>query len=306
MALKKIWKPEGFDNYLKYFPNTPELKLPDSQNSTNQFCDIWNLGSKSTEKSLSEMSKDITVIFVRGYLGRFMLNSLKAPVNLLRKLGFDSIILKQKAGGSQKENVRLMLQQLKRRQNRNHFIFCAHSRGGLECLNLLKENEDIRIKTKALIMSQTAHGPSYVLESILQGAHQKENYSWYRSLTEKIQLATLSTIRAKAGGEELTSKIWPNLVKTVEKQRFNFPVLQTASWSTQPTMWLDSFHERLKEIRPHCAHDGQFFLDDLIWPNIKHVLLPHLDHAQPVVGGFNFDHKKYWLTLINMILLDSF
>jgi pimeloyl-ACP methyl ester carboxylesterase len=306
MALKKTWEPEGFDDYLKYFPNTPELKLSDSQDSTHQFCDIWKLGSQSTEKNLSGMSKDVTVVFVRGYLGRYMLNSLRAPVHLLRKLGFDSIIVKQKAGGSQEENVRLMLKQLKHRQNRNHFIFCAHSRGGLECLNLLKENEDISIKTKALIMSQTAHGPSYVLESILHGVHQNENYSWYRSLTEKIQLATLSTIRAKVGGEELTSKIWPNLVKTVDKLRFDFPILQTVSWSTQPTMWLDSFHERLKEIRPHCAHDGQFFLDDLIWPNIKHVLLPHLDHAQPVVGGFNFDHPKYWLTLINMVFLGSF
>lgn len=151
MTVKETWRPEGFDNYLSHFPNTPDLKLSASQNITNQFCDIWNLGSTSLKKGLDEIHKNITIIFVRGYLGRYLLNSLKEPVHLLRRLGFDSIIMQQTAGGSYRENVRMILQQLKHRQNRDHFIFCAHSRGGLECLNLLTENEDIRIKTKALI-----------------------------------------------------------------------------------------------------------------------------------------------------------
>ena len=305
MTLKKTWKPEGFDTYLNHFPNTPDLNLSASQNITDQFCDVWKSGLTSLEQSFDELNKNITIVFVRGYLGRYMPNSLKEPADLLRRLGYDSFITNQTAGGSYRKNVQMIIQQLKNRQNRGYFIFCAHSRGGLECLSLLTENEDIRIKTKALIMSQTAHGSSYVLESILQGQHQKSNYSWYRSLSEKMQGMMLSAIRAKVGGEELTSRIWPNLIKTVEQQQFNFPVIQTASWSAQPTMWLDSFHERLKEIRPACAHDGQFFLHDLIWPNINHVLLPNLDHAQPVVGGFNFNHKHYWLTLISMMMRHS-
>lgn len=305
MAFKEPWKPEGFDQYLSHFPSTPDLKLPASQNITDQFCDIWNLGLKSLEKRLDGLNKNVTIVFVRGYLGRYLLKSLKEPAHLLRRLGYDSIIMKQTAGGSCKDNVQMMYQQLKHRQNREHFIFCAHSRGGLECLSLLTEHKDIRNKTNALIMSQTAYGSSSVLESILHGEHQKTNYSWYRSLSEKMQRVMLSAIRARVGGEELTSRVWPKLIKTVEKQQFNFPVIQTVSWSVQPTLWLDSFHERLNEIRPACAHDGQFFLNDLIWPNINHVLLPHLDHAQPVVGGFNFNHKHYWLTLIKMIMQDT-
>lgn len=301
MTIKNAWTPEGFERYIQHFPNTEKIILPKSQNLTAQFCDLWNSGSEHMEQNLKAMDKDITFIFVRGYLGRYLPNSFKAPVNLLKSLGFDAAIMQQRAGGSQQENVQKIQQQLKRRENRSHFIFCAHSRGGLECLNLLKEDEQLHLKTKALIMSQTAHGFSHVLESMLHGAYQKQNYSKYRSLCEKIQKTTLSIIRAKIGGEELTSKIWPKLVKAVEQQGFNIPILQTASWSTQPTMWLDSFHERLNEIRPAYAHDGQFFLNDLIWPHFDHVLLPHLDHAQPVVGGFNFNHTKYWLTLISMI-----
>lgn len=67
-------------------------------------------------------------------------------------------------------------------------------------------------------------------------------------------------------------------------------------------MWLDSFHERLGEIRPGVAHDGQFYLDDLVWPGLPHVLLPHLDHAQPVMDGFGFDSRRYWLALVLLAL----
>ena len=75
---------------------------------------------------------------------------------------------------------------------------------------------------------------------------------------------------------------------------------ETASWSSQPTAWLDSFHERLGEIGPGRAHDGQFFLDDLIWPGLPHVLLPDVDHAQPAVGGHGFDPARYWLAVLSV------
>ena len=86
----------------------------------------------------------------------------------------------------------------------------------------------------------------------------------------------------------------------VDAAHRDYPVWQTASWSSQPTTWLDSFHERLGEIRPGCAHDGQFFLEDLIWPGLPHVLLSHVDHAQPAMGGFGFDHVRYWKVVLTL------
>ena len=113
-----------------------------------------------------------------------------------------------------------------------------------------------------------------------------------------------SSVR-RSGGRELTSDLWPALVGRVDRIRWPFPVLQTASWSSQPTAWLDSFHERLGEIGPGRAHDGQFFLDDLIWPGLPHVLLPHVDHAQPAVGGHGFDPARYWLAVLSVVLRTS-
>jgi hypothetical protein len=81
-----------------------------------------------------------------------------------------------------------------------------------------------------------------------------------------------------------------------------YRVLQTASWSATPTTWLDSFHQRLGEIAPGVAHDGQFFLHELVWPALPNVLLPRVDHAQPAMGGHGFDHARYWAAMISLIL----
>ena len=56
------------------------------------------------------------------------------------------------------------------------------------------------------------------------------------------------------------------------------------------------------EIAPLRAHDGQFLLEDLIWPGLPHVLLPEVDHAQPVLGGAGFDAARYWMTLLAVLL----
>jgi hypothetical protein len=117
-----------------------------------------------------------------------------------------------------------------------------------------------------------------------------------------MQHAALAILDARPGGRELTSAVWPRIVDRIAGRRWPFPVVQTASWSTVPTAWLDSFHERLGAIGPGRAHDGQFFLDDLIWPDLPHVLLPRVDHAQPAVGGYGFDPSRYWLAILSLVL----
>ena len=111
----------------------------------------------------------------------------------------------------------------------------------------------------------------------------------------------LSFVRARTGGYDLTSETWPSLVQDIANSEWPFPVLQTASWSIKPTAWLDSFHARLSEIFPGQAHDGQFYLNDLIWPKFAHILLPEVDHAQPAMGGAGFDCSRYWLTTLSVL-----
>ena len=252
--------------------------------------------------SCGQHSERTTIIFVRGYLGHYMPGKLLAAQAAVRRLGFDAFIASNRAGGTVATNVAALAHQLAIRGARKRLLFCGHSRGGLECMTLLACEPELASRCDGVALSQTPHGPSRVIESVLLGRHREMPRHAGRRVAEVLQRAALVLLDARRGGYELTSDVWPTLVGRVEDVAWPFPVLQTASWSSRPTAWLDSFHKRLGEISPGHAHDGQFFLNDLIWPELPHVLLPDLDHAQPAVGGYGFDHVRYWLAMLAVLL----
>jgi pimeloyl-ACP methyl ester carboxylesterase len=295
------WSPEGFEQYRELYPRTGALDPHPDPIWSSRFAEIWHRGMPSIKDSLAALARDTTVVFVRGFLGHYMPGNLTAPCASLRRLGFDTFIAGNRAGGTVAGNVAAIARQLGKRPLRERMIFCGHSRGGFECLSLLARHPAIAKRCFGVVLSHTAHGPSYVLESVLQGLHRENGVSPRRRLSEACQRGALLVAGASRGGYELTSAIWPALVGSVDSVRWAFPVLQTASWSSQPTAWLDSFHARLSEIGPGRAHDGQFFLEDLLWPALPHVLLPHLDHAQTAVGGYGFDNARYWLANISLV-----
>ena len=78
------------------------------------------------------------------------------------------------------------------------------------------------------------------------------------------------------------------------------PTLCAASWSIEPTSWIDSWHQILQEVCPGIAHDGQFLTSDQVLRGTPVVTLPRIDHAQPVLGGNGFDPARFWMTLIGL------
>jgi hypothetical protein len=78
------------------------------------------------------------------------------------------------------------------------------------------------------------------------------------------------------------------------------PTLCAASWSIEPTSWIDSWHQILQAACPGIAHDGQFLTSDMVLPRTPLVTLPRIDHAQPVLGGNGFDPARLWTTLIQL------
>ena len=301
MDTREAWSPEGFEEYRELYPSTPELSPAPDPEPTRRFTDLWNEGGSAIANSVRARANDTTLVFARGFLGSYMPGNLEAPCLASRRLGFDAFVASQRPGGSVAENVKSLARELETRDSRHRLVFCGHSRGGLECLTLLANRSDLSARCDGVVLSQTARGPSRVLESVLQGLHRQRLSRWRRG-TEFAQRISLRILGADKGGQELTSSAWPDLVRRLDGIAWPFPVLQTASWSTRPTAWLDSFHERLGEIGPGRAHDGQFFLHDLIWPRFPHVLLPRLDHAQPAMGGLGFDHARYWLAVLRMVL----
>jgi hypothetical protein len=158
-------------------------------------------------------------------------------------------------------------------------------------------------RTRGVVRSQTPRGASAVLESLLLRRHQNSLSGARRRWAERMQRMSLRVINAVRSGAELTGNSISEVIAKLATAPA-LPLLQMASFSSRPTTWLDSFHQRLGEVRPGCAHDGQFYVEDLIWPGLPHVLLPHVDHAQPVMGGSGFDSARYWLATL-LLFLDS-
>lgn len=300
------WRPEGFDAYRARYPATPAFELPDLA-TTADFAARWSALSRAPEASwpaLFEPIRDrVAVAFVRGYLGNWMPGNLVAPARALRSLGIPVLLHRSAAEGPVARNARMLGDAIRRDlPAERRLVLAGHSRGGLEARWLVAHDDAIAARTDVVLTSQTPRGPSPVLESMLLGAHRETLRAPHRRLAEGVQRVGLHAIGAAAGGRELTREGLGRVVEALARAGDAAPVIQTASWSSVPTTWLDSFHERLGEIAPGRAHDGQFFLDDLVWPGLRHVLLPHLDHAQPAMGGHGFDHVRYWLVMLSLSL----
>ena len=306
---RERWSPEGFDTFRQLYPRTPHFELPDPS-VTAAFADRWRSLRGTTDEArrarFAPLAGKLAVVFVRGFLGNWMPGNLVAPARALRELGISTLLVRSAAEGPIARNARMLGDAIRQSlPAHERLVLCGHSRGGLEALWLATNDAELAARTELVLLSQTPRGASPVLESMLLGKHEDTLRSPKRRIAERVQRIGLSAIGAAKGGRELTRDPIAKVITELESRR-PWPVraVQTASWSSVPTTWLDSFHERLGEIAPGRAHDGQFFLDDLVWPDMPHVLLPHLDHAQPAMGGHGFDHVRYWLALLATFVLD--
>jgi hypothetical protein len=305
------WAPEGFERYRERYPATPEFAPPDLT-TTQRFISIWHefqgLNAQwpaQRQAQMTEALRKTTVVLVRGFLGNWMPGNFVSTCRTLRAMGLDAWIAKNSAGATTEENARNIALEIQRRvPPTNQLVFLGHSKGGLESLQVAADPL-IGPRVRAIVMAQTPRGASAVMESLLLRRHQTSLVGIRRVWAERLQRFGLGLIRVEKGGRELTTESLASVIERVDVMPRPFALLQTASWSTRPTAWLDSFHERLGEIRPGCAHDGQFYLEDLIWPNLPHVLLPYVDHAQPAMGGFGFDPARYWLSAITLLMEGS-
>ncbi|HRI67956.1 MAG TPA: hypothetical protein PK156_27150 [Polyangium sp.] len=302
------WTPEGFERYRERYPNTPEFAHPDPA-PTERFISIWREFQGSDGQwpiqrrtQMTEALRNTTFVLIRGFLGNWMPGNFISTCRTLRTMGLDAFIAKNSAGATTEDNARSITRQIQQRvPATNRLVFLGHSKGGLESLQIAAD-PILRPRVRAIVMAQTPRGASAVMESLLLRRHQASLAGFRRVWAERLQRFGLRMIRVEKGGREITTEGLKAVIERLDAIAHPFALLQTASWSTQPTAWLDSFHERLGEIRPGCAHDGQFYLEDLIWPGVPHVLLPHVDHAQPAMGGFGFNPAQYWLSAITLLV----
>jgi len=298
------WIPQNPFIYSGAYPKTPPLPSQFDPKIQETFVELWNT-FKADSPEL-ERWRGIELILVRGLFGPWMPGHFSKLKKLLLQKGFLVSIAPTLAAGTVSENAdRLESFLMSTQFSGKNFVFLAHSKGGLDTLSTLKKNTTLRGRTLGCILVQTPRGPSAVLESMFSKKHQN-SLSLSGRLKERIGAGMLRTLRQDRGCLDMTEERLEFVIKNLDSIKFEFRILSVSSWSTQPTNWLDSFHKRLGEIRPGVAHDGQFFLNDLIWPATqslqhKNLLLREVDHAQPVVGGFGFDYARLWHSLLRLL-----
>ncbi len=295
-----MWSPQDFAGFAARYPATPAFAVDDAEPGL-RFEEAWlEWSPEELDDRLYSGARGICLAFVRGYLGAWMPQNMVAPVQALRALELDARLLDNTATATVDGNADRIAAQLAGRDT--PVVLCGHSKGGLECLRAADRHIALEDRLVGMLLCQAPRGPSVVLESVLQRQHQDSLTLPARRWTETAQRLALTLTGARTGGAELTGDRLQPLVAQLDDRQRPYRVWQTASWSDTPTRWLESFHQRLDQVRPGCAHDGQFYLQDLVWPDLPHVLLARVDHVQPAMGGGGFDHVRYWKIMLALLL----
>src|SRR5262245_31598931 len=285
------WSPGGFDSWRELYPSTPAFAPVDD--ITPDFIREWSAAGNSPPAAAG-----ITCIFVRGLFGNWIPKHLAAPLERLRASGCNAIIANTRATGTTAANAAMMRADVDVRAPTGRILFLCHSTGGLDLLTMLSTAPQIAARTAGIALCQAPRGGCAVLESALLGTHPTD---FAQRALDAAAAGAIGIAGAREACVELTSPRLQRLAEPLTRVAAELPVISVASWSREPTAWLDSQHARLGSIRPGCAHDGLFYLEDLVWPCGRQVLLPNLDHAQMCVGGGDFDHARFWLVLVKLL-----
>lgn len=302
MKAAAAWTPRGFEDYRQFYPATPGIACPAAVDATGEFVAAWD-AVRAERAPAPPVDPSIAFVFVRGLFGRWIPGHFAAPLRALRDAGCRAFVARSLAAGTIDANARMLAADILRRtQGARRLVFLCHSKGGLDLLEALRQTPELRRRAAAVVLCQTPRSGCAVLESVLLRDHRASLRAAGTRASESIARAAIISTGARPGCLELTGGALAARIGTLDDVAASVPTLAVASWSTEPSAWLDSQHERLGAIRPQCAHDGLFFLEDLLWPAARQVLLPRVDHSQPCVGGLGFPHDRLWRALALLAL----
>lgn len=278
------WCPHGFDRYSEYYPNTEWPPVRDREDRSRQFVAHWDAGTTLKQRSAR------TVVLSPGLFSEFLPGCFAAAKKALTQAGFRVIRTSARSRFGIRQQAERIVHQL--RQDllpEERFIWCGHSKGAIELLWALDTTPALRAICSAAIVVQPAAGVSPVVDR------------WQRypsTVIERAAGALIASPPVRAGVRDISVDRDAAVSDWLTQFSPVVPTLCVATWSVQPTSWVDSYHRTLNEVAPGHAHDGQFLTADQRLPGTSLVCLPELDHAQPVFGGNQLDTERFWRTLV--------
>lgn len=278
------WTPDGFNDFLNYYPATHWDTVPEPLDLNPAFAAVWN------QPGSIQTNHDIAIALTPGLFAEWLPGCFRAAYNAFRHAGHRVLKSRVRSNLNVLEQSAVVGAEVSSWLHTNeYFIWCGHSKGGLELLHALETHPNLRARCIAAIVVQPPVGTSPVLQ------HFSSDKA---SVGQRLSKRLLGTRFFSRGVSDISADRDPDLERWLSHFRSSVPTINVVSWSVEPTNWIDSWHRTLGKVRPGIAHDGQFLTHEQLLPELPVVALPRLDHAQPVLGGNAFNVARFWQTLV--------
>lgn len=279
----KSWSPDGFQRFSEFYPATAWTVPPRSLDQTDRFLDHWAHRQDTT------LPKNLHIVLTPGLFAEWLPQCFAAAKRAFVTQGCHVQKSKVSTALSTEEQAPLLAGRiLEWLPPETRFLWCTHSKGGLDALWALEHDAELRERCAAAVLMQPPIGHSHLIE------HWRNKPS---SLQERALGRFLKSRWLAGGCNDISLQRNAKLQTLLDASNRTVPVLHVVSWSRRATSWVDSYHKQLNALRPGHAHDGQFYLHDQLLQETPVVCLPDLDHAQPVLGGLGLDVGRLWHAL---------
>jgi len=262
----------------------------------------WQVaGSDGAAPTLQQRSAH-AVLLVRGLFGAWIPGHFQAPLRRLRALGWDARIADTDPRGAVDANRRALARQLDRivAAGKRPLVL-AHSKGGLEVLLALAADPTLAAAIGGLVTVQTARSGAPYLECLFTNDHPpapRAAARWH----ERIEAGVLTAVGARPACAELRAAVVREWATRIDAAMLPFPWLAVATHTEHSGRSLELKHARLTQLAPGAPHDGVFYTAEQRWPRARNLTLAGIDHAQPSVGGGGFEHDRFWVALLQLLL----
>ena len=296
LVAKAQWTPDGFDQWQRYFPETPFVRPASHLDWTHHFVGSWQARTLSTPRRT-------LVVLIAGLFSEWLPYCFKDCTEALRAAGYDVLRIRVRSSRgiiAQGAYIGSVLSAHLRQGQR--FIVLAHSKGGLDTLAALVGNNALLDACDGVALVQPPVGASPIVDAVLRCADpQRCSQAHARYPLDIVRQAVIGTPWIAAGARDISSQRDPDVMRVLKSLPATLHCVHVISWSAVGRSRLDTHHRRLNALRPGCAHDGQFYLESQLLEGVPWVGVPHLDHGQPMLGGGGLDVARFWLALMDVL-----
>ncbi len=285
---KKGWTPDNFGVFRERYPQTNWPAIDKELNRTELFQAAWHKQLHAPET--------LSVVLTPGLFAEWLPQCFGGARNSFQTHGhrcFKTPVSTRYDVKTQSRRIESAISQWLKPNEK--FIWCTHSKGGIDALWALDNSDLLQHRCAAIVMVQLPVGHSWVIEDLQRS----------RAVSDTIIGKALQTRWFREGAAAITKNRDTELSGWLLTHKPKVPVLHAVSWSAKATSWADSWHKRLTRLRAEHAHDGQFFMQDQKMIGLPIVELPELDHAQPVLGGHGLDTGRLWAALAYTAFMES-